>query len=928
MRNWRKWAAGALALACCLSTASIPAFAEEEETAAEETAAAGDAAGDSTEAAAEEESSRTEAQEEIEITAEQVTAYMQKKNSCDGITFYYRPEDYEDTISDEDVVDLLDDIELAGIDDATGQVVCTLEEEDDTSDFVIFLSPEGRWLVYMDPEYQKVTMVRQIVSTLDSEFLFLSMDHKTLELYNKDFDEVERSYTTDGKAADGKVTYTNEDGWSVALADTYDALISSARFVTENDKLALYVDDDNAVIGLYDKEKQNMWWSTPENVGHDKRATNTIVKDLSSSLKMVYGEPASRNTTTMRSSGDGKAKVSEISGGVKITYTFKKAGITIPVTYKLEDDYLEARVETADIEEQDTSQETGKLTTSISIMSNFGAASSEDEGYFVIPDGSGALIRFNNGKTTAKSYTGYVYGSDLTAVALKEPAVTEQVYLPMYGIVNGDNAMMVVCTEGDSNAKLTASVSGQSNSSYNVCGFDFTIRDSDSYYMSGDNSTALTVFEDGPIKTDTIALRYYPLDTADTPDYTDVAAAYRNYLTEECGVESTVDSADPALSLDLYGGVEKEKSVLGIPVNLKTSLTSYDQAQEILKDLNANGVSDISVQYHNWTNAGITGKVDVKAKGARCLGGNGDWNDLQGYAADNGITIYPTVDNRTFVSGSGYYTFTDTTVRISGSYARIYDYDLAYGTQSQTQDPLSLLSPAAFRDVYSDLAKNYGKKDLHAVSLGSMMSSLYGDYGKRAISRDSAQTILEESYQSLRDASISLMADTANAYALPYVDEITDVPLQSSGFDVFDEDIPFYQLVMHGVKPYAAVAVNSAATPDEVLLMSVATGSNLHYTMIGEETSILKDTRLDGLFYASADAWKDSAAQGYAFAKDVLAGLGDQTITGYEQDGDVITTTYENGTVVETDLAKKIVRVDGTQYALSDYTEEGSWDET
>ena len=59
---------------------------------------------------------------------------MQKKNSCDGITFYYRPEDYEDTISDEDVADLLDDIELAGIDDATGEVVCTLEEDSDNSD--------------------------------------------------------------------------------------------------------------------------------------------------------------------------------------------------------------------------------------------------------------------------------------------------------------------------------------------------------------------------------------------------------------------------------------------------------------------------------------------------------------------------------------------------------------------------------------------------------------------------------------------------------------------------------------------------------------------------------------------------------------------------------------------------------------------------
>lgn len=80
----------------------------------------------------------------------------------------------------------------------------------------------------------------------------------------------------------------------------------------------------------------------------------------------------------------------------------------------------------------------------------------------------------------------------------------------MYGIVNGDNAMMVVCTEGDSNAKLTASVSGQSKSSFNVCGFDFTVRDSDTYYMSGDNGTALTVFEDGDMKTDTLAVRYYP----------------------------------------------------------------------------------------------------------------------------------------------------------------------------------------------------------------------------------------------------------------------------------------------------------------------------------------------------------------------------------------------------------------------------------
>lgn len=907
----------------CLPIAALPAYADEDTT-GEETVTETDA---DTDAESTQESTWEEATEEIEITAEQVTEYMQEKNTCEGIIFYYHTENYEDTITDEDVVDLLDDIELAGIDEETGEVVCTLEEEDDTDDFMIFLSEEGRWLVYMDPEYQKVMMVCEIVSLLDNEYLFISRDHETLELYNDDYDEVERSYTTDGKAVDGELSYTNEDGWIVTLSADCDEVVSSACFVMENDRLVLYVDDDTAAIGLYDKSTEKMWWSIPGSAGHDTVATNTIVDDLFSSLKMVYGEPEARSTTTMRSKSDAKIDVDETSDGVEITYMFRKAGITIPVTYILGEDYLEAWIETADIVEEDTS-ESGKLTTSLTIMGNFAAASTSDEGYFVIPDGSGALIRFNNGKTTAKSYTGYVYGSDVTAVSLTEPAVTEQVYLPMYGIVNGDSAMMVVCTEGDSNAKLLASVSGQSNSSYNTCGFEFVVRDSDTYYMSGDNSTALTMFEDGDIKTDALALRYYPLDSEDMSDYTDLAAAYRNYLTEEEGLDTSNASADSYLALDLYGGMEKQQSVLGIPVEMKTELTTFEQAEDILGKLSDGGMSAIRVQYHNWTNAGISGKVDNKAKAAGILGGNSDWEALLSFASDRGITIYPAVDNETFVSGKGYYTFSDTAVRISSSYARIYDYDLAYGTQDETNDVLSLLSPAAYEEVYSDLAENYSSKDLTTVSIGSLTYALYGDYGKKAVSCDKAQEIIEAVYQTVTDAGLSMLGDTANAYALPYVSELTNVPLQSSGYDLFDEDIPFYQMVVHGVLPYAATAVNSAATPEEAILLSVATGSNLHYDMIAEETSTLKDTVLDDLYYAGASDWIDTVVESYAFAKDVLDGVGDQCITDYVSDGNRITTTYADGTQITVDLDEKTAEKNGTVYALSDYVTEGSWSET
>ena len=109
------------------------------------------------------------------------------------------------------------------------------------------------------------------------------------------------------------------------------------------------------------------------------------------------------------------------------------------------------------------------------------------------------------------------------------------------------------------------------------------------------------------------------------------------------------------------------------------------------------------------------------------------------------------------------------------------------------------------------------------------------------------------------------------------------------------------------------------------MLLSIATGSSLHYDMIGGETSELKDTVLDGLYYAGADDWKDNAAQSYAFAKTVTAGLGDQQITGYVREGDVITTTYENGAVTEVDLAAQTVTAGGKTYALSEYVEEGSW---
>ena len=221
------------------------------------------------------------------------------------------------------------------------------------------------------------------------------------------------------------------------------------------------------------------------------------------------------------------------------------------------------------------------------------------------------------------------------------------------------------------------------------------------------------------------------------------------------------------------------------------------------------------------------------------------------------------------------------------------------------------------------MLQNYFKAGITGVSIGEMTSLLYGDYGKKAISRDDMKNIMTDSLSGMQKGVGSVLADTANAYALPYVDHVTNVPLSSSGFDVIDEDLPLYQLVMHGVLPYATTAINGSADSERLLLQAIATGSNLHFDLLHEETSELKDTDFDIYYYAHYANWLDTAAQEYKLASTVTGAVSDQTIVDYIQQDDVITTTYANGTVTTVNLKTGQITCNGTSYVLSDYVEEG-----
>ncbi|MDR0944092.1 MAG: DUF5696 domain-containing protein [Ruminococcus sp.] len=731
-------------------------------------------------------------------------------------------------------------------------------------------------------------------------------------------------------------------------------VIDDMELMAENETAALYFDMKGSGYGptlaLVDKTNGANWFSSPINAMEEQsvfdEAGNIIAQydkpkaaqlnQLKSIVEASYASPSARSEKTVNSYRDADVVMEKIDRGFKLTIPFlvdkdNDFYITIPVEYTLEEGFLKVSVDVPAIKEDYGD----KILSKLSFMRTFGAAGVNDEGYFVVPDGSGALINFNNGKTIVPQYSGTVYGTDITKVPITATNMTQNASLPMYGIVKNGAGIMAVVDKGDAQCSVNAYISGLNNKVYyNACFFDFLMRGKDDFTINGteNDSYALTVYEQYGIKIPKIEVRYYPVsDNAGTVDFVDIATSYRNYLktAKGAGSEDIKDAATP-LYLNFYGGTIKQESILGIPVKLPYAVTKFDTAKDVLERISAQGVSNIVATYEDYTQADIKNQVASKGTPSGILGGKGDFNKLLSYADSAGIEVYPSVSNIGFVTGGGFNTVTDTAIRITGQFSRQTVFDLAHKIPNQYYDELSLLSPLAYSRIYKNLTASYPKLGYKGIALGETANTLYGDYGRSHSGREESKATIIAGYEGFRNAGLKVLADNANGFVIPYADHITNIPLESSGFDIFDRDIPFYQIAMFGLVPVSTVAANSEARMGNAILESVSAGANLSFDMIGVSADDVKDTRYDNLYYAEAERWVTVSAKAWEFQNKILGDLAGTTIVGYDiteqgrpggatAHGKVITTTFSNGTVLVTDLANRTITKNGTVHSLYDY---------
>lgn len=704
---------------------------------------------------------------------------------------------------------------------------------------------------------------------------------------------------------------------------------AEVTMVAENDRLELHYDTVESQIILKDKLTGEEWRSTPDDIAQDKRATGVNKINRQSDLIVQYHNTS--YVTNQVNSYTGAIKKGDftwelIDNGVAIRYYFPKQGFVIPVQYVLEEDCLAASIISEGIEEEvwedpDTDPEKKQTVMNVALLPFMGAAGSDDEGYLIIPDGSGALIHFNNGRTGAAIYQQDVYGRDDALTIRKAATSTYDVNMPLFGIVRNGRALMAVVENGDYQAQLNAMVNGQLTGYSNAYfAAQYIHMEANTIMPGSEHSTDVMLPTNTFRDMGNFTVRYYPL-AAENATYADVAAAYRAQL----GLENA--AADAATQqLEMVASIPSIDTFLGVPYESVRVLTSYEQAAKTLRDFAAEGLDDLTLRYVGWSKQSVRGKMVTGLDLDKRLGGKKAFDGLRQAVKDTGAEMTLAVDLiDIYEDGNGYWSLFAATDSVNSTSKQVPEFLQSTGYQDPEGKPWYLLSPDKVPEAARKLAGNLSGQ-VDGVSLNMLGSAVYSSFGKTSISRTSAGAYWQEALKTLSGSMQTLSAKTASAYAFPYIQQVDSAPCASSRFEVTDTEIPFYQLVTHGAMTLYTEPVNEDGNVRKALLRAIEYGMYPSWRVIAGDTALLSGTDYASWHAASLDAWRDEIKNTAAWMAPLGVYAGMQ-MTGHEQvTATLSATTYQNGDVVLVNYAKEDavhlgVTVPAQGYAIKEVSE-------
>ena len=597
--------------------------------------------------------------------------------------------------------------------------------------------------------------------------------------------------------------------------------------------------------------------------------------------------------------------------------------VEVPLEYRLVGDAVEVSIPMSGVKENG-----GGAIFRISLLRFLGAAGIDETGYLIVPNGSGSIINFNNGKTTAQPYSEYVYGIDPLAAELTVRENSENVKMALFGICRENSSVFATIERGGSMAYLSASVSGRVNE-YNYVYPTFVLRGNEKLAMFGTtgNEADLPIVEK-EFYDQNLTVRYTML-TEDHAGYAGAASYYRDRLISEGVLTPNGASGDIKFYYDVLGGIEKTKFFLGVRYRGLYAMTDFDEAVEISNDLAANGISNQVMNYQGWCNGGYYHDVMNKIKVPWSLGGRSGLEDLSAAVAANGGSFYADVAFQRVTEVSDRYSAGNESSRYYGA-GYVADFGLVNpSTLRQTsglgwsENLFYLVSPKFLVRYVEKFTDKIDRYDIGGISLRDLGNQLHSDKRRtNVIDRTEAQDVVEAELQNLEDTGKQVMVNAGNDYSFAYADDIINAPLTDNDYYIVDEAIPFYEMIIHGCIDYSGSVINLSDTFDrtETVLSLIETGASPHFVFSWENSNEMKNTGLNRFYSTTYESWKQEALAVYSEVNGALSHVNGAMIVDHViYENGVRAVTYSNGVTIYVNTGTTSQTVDGVTIPARGY---------
>ncbi len=714
--------------------------------------------------------------------------------------------------------------------------------------------------------------------------------------------------------------------------------VETGEGIAENSKFRLDWDAETANVMITDKTTGYVYSQIPydyyvENRENLKVAQNEYVPgnalpeasaenadvNLYSPLYITALGLTDNATSTLYANTEvfvrGRVGSKEIENGIRVTYYYDAYMIAVPVEYTITEQGFNVQIVPTEILEGN--DENRILTVSLSPM--LCSVANDKDSYVVVPSGSGALMYTDvRGDGAPRTFSGEVYGTDPAVELYEKLSNTEEIRLPVFGAVEEDRAVMGIIENGSEKCVINAQAGSKAlgySSAYVTC------------YVRGYNRPVSTILA-GRIRirthikalltsSDPITVSYHIL-SGDDADYTGMANYYSEWLVKNRGMSDSAENR--LLYAQLVGGFQSDELFLGIPYKKTKSLTTYEQASEIAKELNNAAGGSLLL---NMVGFGSTGIAEGEVAGGFTLtGASGSKSSLKNFIElcnELSVDTYFNFDVVRFLSsakGLG-----NTAVTANNAASKQYAYNISTRLR-ETDNYHFLLQRAELGEAVEkviDVLDKYGLSNLALDSLGSIA---YSDYvSEEYFNKEGTQEQFAEILDGIESSDKKLLVNEANEYAAAAADVILDVPTGSNMDVSIDRDIPFYQIVFKGYVEFANGSINLAFNDRAQFLKAIETGSGLSFTLTSDYSA---DTTLVGetIFYATVfEDNKDTIVELLDESKAYLEAVKSAKITSHENvNTNVVKTVFSNGVSVLVNYGEKAVTIDGVKVPANGFT--------